>query len=155
MDKRAKVIKPVGELISKLMQEAGVNLATLADRTKLSQGYLSDLVHGKMDNPSLDVLLKIAEALDSNFIIRGARKEEGHLPAFESSFSAEELEEEFGETVLERIEVDVSNPAVKLVSRLLSDPEIPVHRRKQMEKHIIKLVKWLQEVIEEEEENGH
>jgi transcriptional regulator with XRE-family HTH domain len=55
--------EPFGRTIEKLMDETGVTYRALADKTKLSAGYLNHLVHGNRPVPSDDVLRTLAKAL--------------------------------------------------------------------------------------------
>jgi transcriptional regulator with XRE-family HTH domain len=150
--KRARILKPIGELITRIMVEKGIDLSTLADLTGLSNGYLSDLTRGKIDNPSLKVMLKIAEALETDFLIKGTiqpKKEEEEALVYESPFTVEELKEEFKGIDLEEVEVDLDDPAIKLVSGLLNDRKIPIKHRKKIRRYIINLVLWFKEIFEE------
>ena len=52
-----------GPTIQRLMAENGVTYRGLADKTKLSAGYLNHLVHGNRPVPSNDVVEKLAAAL--------------------------------------------------------------------------------------------
>jgi transcriptional regulator with XRE-family HTH domain len=52
-----------GATIEKLMDETGVTYRALADKTKLSAGYLNHLVHGNRPVPSDDVMRTLAKAL--------------------------------------------------------------------------------------------
>jgi transcriptional regulator with XRE-family HTH domain len=54
---------PFGPTIEKLMDETGVTYRALADKTKLSAGYLNHLVHGNRPVPSDDVMRTLAKAL--------------------------------------------------------------------------------------------
>ena len=45
------------------MADTGVTYRALADKTRLSAGYLNHLVHGNRPVPSNDVVEKLAEAL--------------------------------------------------------------------------------------------
>jgi len=45
------------------MDETGVTYRALADKTKLSAGYLNHLVHGNRPVPSDDVMRTLAKAL--------------------------------------------------------------------------------------------
>lgn len=55
--------EPFGPTIEKLMDETGVTYRALADKTKLSAGYLNHLVHGNRPVPSDDVMRTLAKAL--------------------------------------------------------------------------------------------
>ena len=52
-----------GPTIGKLMDETGVTYRALADKTKLSAGYLNHLVHGNRPVPSDDVIRTLSKAL--------------------------------------------------------------------------------------------
>ena len=54
---------PFGPTIEKLMDETGVTYRALADKKKLSAGYLNHLVHGNRPVPSDEVLRTLAKAL--------------------------------------------------------------------------------------------
>jgi transcriptional regulator with XRE-family HTH domain len=55
--------EPFGATVEKLMDETGVTYRALADKTKLSAGYLNHLVHGNRPVPSDDVIRSLAKAL--------------------------------------------------------------------------------------------
>jgi transcriptional regulator with XRE-family HTH domain len=55
--------EPFGPTIERLMAENGVTYRALAERTKLSAGYLNHLVHGNRPVPSNDVVRTLADAL--------------------------------------------------------------------------------------------
>jgi transcriptional regulator with XRE-family HTH domain len=52
-----------GPTVEKLMDETGVTYRALAEKTKLSAGYLNHLVHGNRPVPSDDVIRTLAKAL--------------------------------------------------------------------------------------------
>ena len=56
--------EPFGPTIERLMTETGVTYRGLADKTKLSAGYLNHLVHGNRPVPSDKVVGQLAKALD-------------------------------------------------------------------------------------------
>ena len=55
--------EPFGTTIEQLMVETGVTYRALADKTKLSAGYLNHLVHGNRPVPSDKVVRQLAKAL--------------------------------------------------------------------------------------------
>jgi transcriptional regulator with XRE-family HTH domain len=55
--------EPFGPTVERLMTETGVTYRSLADRTRLSAGYLNHLVHGNRPVPSNDVVEALAAAL--------------------------------------------------------------------------------------------
>jgi transcriptional regulator with XRE-family HTH domain len=52
-----------GPTVEKLMDETGITYRALADKTKLSAGYLNHLVHGNRPVPSDDVMRTLSKAL--------------------------------------------------------------------------------------------
>lgn len=56
--------EPFGATIERLMAEEGVTYRGLAERTRLSAGYLNHLVHGNRPVPSNDVVATLADALE-------------------------------------------------------------------------------------------
>jgi transcriptional regulator with XRE-family HTH domain len=55
---------PFGETLERLMTEGGVTYRALAQKTKLSAGYLNHLVHGNRPVPSSEIVHTLAAALD-------------------------------------------------------------------------------------------
>jgi transcriptional regulator with XRE-family HTH domain len=55
--------EPFGPTVERLMNETGHTYRSLADKTKLSAGYLNHLVHGNRPVPSNDVVETLANAL--------------------------------------------------------------------------------------------
>jgi len=54
---------PFGPKVERLMNEAGLTYRSLAEKTKLSAGYLNHRVHGNRPVPSDDVMETLARAL--------------------------------------------------------------------------------------------
>jgi transcriptional regulator with XRE-family HTH domain len=55
--------EPFGDTVERLMAVTGHTYRSLAERTKLSAGYLNHLVHGNRPVPSNDVVRTLANAL--------------------------------------------------------------------------------------------
>ena len=55
--------EPFGLTVERLMAETGHTYRSLAERTRLSAGYLNHLVHGNRPVPSDDVIRTLASAL--------------------------------------------------------------------------------------------
>jgi transcriptional regulator with XRE-family HTH domain len=55
--------EPFGPTVERLMNDTGYTYRSLADKTKLSAGYLNHLVHGNRPVPSNDVVKTLAGAL--------------------------------------------------------------------------------------------
>ena len=56
-------IEPFGPTVEKLMDETGITYRALADKTRLSAGYLNHLVHGNRPVPSNEIIERLAGAL--------------------------------------------------------------------------------------------
>ena len=54
---------PFGPTVERLMTERAITYRALADKTKLSAGYLNHLVHGNRPVPSNEVVQTLATAL--------------------------------------------------------------------------------------------
>ena len=63
--------EPFGQTVERLMGETGITYRGLAEKTKLSAGYLNHLVHGNRPVPSDDVVAPAGQ---------GAGRRAGALP---------------------------------------------------------------------------
>lgn len=54
----------IGKKISEIRKSRGYNLSELADKSNISKSYLSNLERDFNQNPSIQVLIKIAQALE-------------------------------------------------------------------------------------------
>jgi transcriptional regulator with XRE-family HTH domain len=55
--------KKLGAVLKQIREAKGLSQLDLAERAKVSQGYLSDLEAGEKKNPGIETLRKIAKAL--------------------------------------------------------------------------------------------
>jgi transcriptional regulator with XRE-family HTH domain len=55
--------KKLGAVLKQIREAKGLSQLHLANRAKVSQGYLSDLEAGEKKNPGIETLRKIAKAL--------------------------------------------------------------------------------------------
>src|SRR5919201_117055 len=55
--------EPFGPTVERLMAETGLTYRSLAEKTRLSAGYLNHLVHGNRPVPSDDVIRTLARSL--------------------------------------------------------------------------------------------
>ena len=62
--------EPFGPTVERLMNETGLTYRALAEKTKLSAGYLNHLVHGNRPVPSNDVVRTLAAAHFREYRIR-------------------------------------------------------------------------------------
>jgi transcriptional regulator with XRE-family HTH domain len=54
--------EPFGQTVERQMGETGLTYRALAEKTKLSAGYLNHIVHGNRPVPSNDVIARLAKA---------------------------------------------------------------------------------------------
>lgn len=71
----------VGELIRAKREEYNLSLVDFARQVDISPGYLSQLENGKKTNPSLEVMLKIAQELDLDIDSLLGLDQESETPA--------------------------------------------------------------------------
>lgn len=71
----------VGELIRAKREEYNISLVDFARQVDISPGYLSQLENGKKTNPSLEVMLKIAQELDLDIDSLLGLDQESETPA--------------------------------------------------------------------------
>lgn len=58
------ISKALGKIIAKRRKELGITQVELAENAETSQGYISDLENGKILNPTIGTILKIATVLN-------------------------------------------------------------------------------------------
>ena len=63
--------------IEQLRKEKGYTFAKLSELSGISTGRLSDLASGKRNNPTMDTLIKLADALDVSLDELVGRKKNG------------------------------------------------------------------------------
>ncbi|KAB8128270.1 helix-turn-helix transcriptional regulator [Gracilibacillus oryzae] len=56
----------IGTNISKIRKQRGLTLSELAEKSKISKSYLSNLERNLNDNPSIQVVEKLAEVLNTD-----------------------------------------------------------------------------------------
>lgn len=54
----------IGENIKYFAELKGMSSYKLSKETEISNSYLSDLINGKQNNPSIEIIKKISKALD-------------------------------------------------------------------------------------------
>ena len=58
----------IGEKIREIRQSQGITAGTLSEIAGVSKSYLSQLENGKSQSPSVEIVAKIAEALDVSIL---------------------------------------------------------------------------------------
>lgn len=71
----------MGEIIKARREELNISLVDFARETGISPGYLSQLENSKKDNPNLDIVLKITQALDIDMDTLLGLEQESEIPS--------------------------------------------------------------------------
>jgi len=71
----------VGEIIKARREERKISLVDFAGEVGISPGYLSQLENGRKINPNLDILLRIAQALDIEIDMLLGLEHEDEMPS--------------------------------------------------------------------------
>lgn len=53
----------IGNNISEICKQKNISFYRVAKNSKVSESYLNDIVHGKKNNPSINLLKRIANTL--------------------------------------------------------------------------------------------
>src|SRR5690625_4374310 len=84
----------IGENIHKIRKMRGLTLSELADRAQISKSYLSNIERNLNQNPSIQIIEKIAAVLHVNFhVLLGTKNAPDTLPENEWSKFINELKE--------------------------------------------------------------
>lgn len=152
MNKESKQSKPIGRRIRDLRKEKGMNIRELSEKVGISRSYLSHIELESAQNPPIETVRKIAEALDTSISkLFGEEKEEKSSvsSSFNSPFTADELEEiaSSEESFDEYMSVEglnqESKQALHLFKEILNDPEIPIQKINNIRDEIVSHAKWL------------
>jgi transcriptional regulator with XRE-family HTH domain len=71
----------VGEIIKARREERNISLVDFAGEVGISPGYLSQLENGRKVNPNLDIVLRIAQALDIEIDTLLGLEQETEMPS--------------------------------------------------------------------------
>ena len=127
----------LGTTIRNLRKEIGKTLSEVAESTGISKSYLSQIESGKVANPTVELLGRIAKALGIDLIIQGSPSKVSEALAYQSNFTLEGSNEEGNK-----------RSAVELVASTLNDPEIPDQYKRLFERQITALVEALKEELQ-------
>jgi XRE family transcriptional regulator, master regulator for biofilm formation len=58
----------IGQNIAKIRKQRGITLSELAEQTKISKSYLSNIERNLNKNPSLEIILKISSVLNVDLV---------------------------------------------------------------------------------------
>lgn len=139
-------MKTFGALLKEFREKAGLSQYELSDIVKIHPSHISRLERGER-KPRLKNVIRFINSLnlkkeDGKKLISAAgySKRIHESLVFFSPYGIEDIELE----ELERKEIsELKNPALKLVAEILSDPELTVESRKEIEKMIISFGEWL------------
>jgi transcriptional regulator with XRE-family HTH domain len=148
-------VSEFAKLLSDFRKRAGISQYALAKKIDMNPGHLNRIEKGERNAPKRNTILKISEVL-------GLREEEkAELlikaryapPAVNIGKKCYQISESLVyESPLEGKEIakmayssDISNPTVRLLAEVLSDPSIPPKRKSEMEREITSFVEWLRD----------
>lgn len=137
--------KELGGKIRELREKTGKTLSQLAKDTGISKSYLSQIERAEVNNPTVEVLGRISNALGIDLVVRGSpSRNESRALVYASPFTVEDLE---GTT-----EGALRNPTVQLLAKALNDSKTPENYKKLLERQIMGLISALKEELQSSEQ---
>jgi len=125
----------LGKQLRQLRKAKGWTIAELADKIDASPAHLSEIETGKVTNPGIELLARIARALNVGLTIVSGQGQTDPNAAleYESPFSATELAQQGG---------FIAASADALV-RVLLDTSLSLHQRRQIANQVVSFAQWL------------
>ncbi|MBS3788534.1 helix-turn-helix transcriptional regulator [Candidatus Bipolaricaulota bacterium] len=153
MEEKSSYSTEIGEQIREIRKSKDMTLSLLAKRSGLSKSYLSHIETGKVENPSVNAIKKVANALgmEMTFESKGRQSDLGSSGSYSGSFhfpfSAEDMEELASEESEQegRPADQKTIDTLKELADVLTDPEIPIKDVDEMEDKILSYAKWLRD----------
>lgn len=138
MKVRLQSTEALGTTIRNLRKEIGKTLSEVAESTGISKSYLSQIESGKVANPTVELLGRIAKALGIDLIIQGSPSKVSEALAYQSSFTLQDNDEQETKRMA----------LLELVATTLGDPKIPDQYKSLLERQITALVEALKEELQ-------
>ena len=122
----------LGQRIRALRVEKDLTQQELATLVGISPAHISAIEIGKVTNPGIELIQRIAEVLETTIILGGAppRSLASHTLAYESPFK------------IEPDSTSVVGSALSELTDLLQDPALSTEGRAQLAKHLLSYAKW-------------
>lgn len=146
-------MKKFGELLKEYREKAGLSQYELSDLVKIHPSHISRLERGER-KPRVRNVMRFINALNLNeeeikklLTAAGYSPEIHETLVFHSPFGGEEIDLEIPER---KETTELKTPALKIVAEVISDPELPIEARKEIEKNIISFAEWLRDKKKDE-----
>lgn len=127
-----------GHAIRELRETRGLTLHELAQLVDSSATHLSAIERGKVTNPGIEILARIARALDCDLILTGPsrRSEPSGALAYESPFALDSHAEPRSVT-----------ETVNLIARVCSDERLSTLEQEHVAEESATFAEWLRDRI--------
>jgi transcriptional regulator with XRE-family HTH domain len=146
------------KILAELRKKSGLSQSELARLSKVSPDHIAKIEQGRRKPPKKKNLIKIINALnlseedrDKLLSSAGYSSRLREPLVFYAPSSGDDLEMEISEG---KDIAGLKNPAIKIVAEILSDAELPIESRKEIEKMIISFAEWLRGEKKKETFNG-
>jgi len=122
----------LGQQLRDLRLEKNLTQRELAGLVDVSPAHVSAIETGKVTNPGIELIQRIAAVLDANVLLGGevARRTASPTLAYESPFN------------LAGDPTGVIHAALHEISELLEDRTIPTERRAELAEQLLSYAKW-------------
>lgn len=140
-----------GKLLARFRKQAGLSQNELAVLIEMSPTHISKIEQGNRNPLRRKSLWKVVNALNlspdeeiqlysaAGYSTRSYTSSVYSSPYDARTSSKVRVEKE------KRGSIDLNNPAVRLVAKVLNDPEIPIGERLELESQVISFVEWLRD----------
>lgn len=139
MPNKKETIELLGSKIRELRKERGLTVAGLAEKVDVSKSYLSHIEIGSVDNPTIQVISRIANALNVELKdLFSTQNEEKQRPPITLGHPSN-LDDSSDETPTN---IRRYKRVFSLLEEVLTDESIPQQARRDLAEEIISLIKW-------------
>lgn len=126
--------KFIGERIRKVRKEKGITMEEVGNRADIAQSYLSNIERGKVKSPGIDVVKRIAEALEVSIdTLADTDLSENNNEGTNDSATLNSQNPTINDKMLTKA---LEYSAVKIVVRTFADSSISVDTKKELDKII-------------------
>jgi|GEM_PF-1742121 len=131
--------RKLGQQLKAVRLQRGLTQRELASLVGVSPAHISVIETGKVTNPGIELVQRIAAVLGTTILIGSepAHERSGGMLAYESPFQ------------LESDPHDATERAISEIARLLQDPALPAKRRAELAGHVLSYAEWQHDRIAE------
>jgi len=130
--RRVEGSNALGKKIRELRKAKGISLAELAGQIDASATHLSQIETGKVTNAGVEILGRIATALNADLSVRKHEGAERSL-VYGSPFTLDELQQ-MG---------PFESEALQKIKKVLEDPKLSLKRRKKIAETLVSMAEWM------------